>query len=104
MAKIYKGLNTGPGPQGVIVISGENKYSLRHILRHSPDGFQWGYGGSGPAELARCILIDLLGMKKNSLINGIYQEFKRKFIEAASDDLMIREEDIRKWLSAEFHI
>jgi len=22
-------------------------------FRHSPDGFEWGYGGSGPAELAR---------------------------------------------------
>ncbi len=104
MAKTYKGLNTGPGPQGVIVIAGEEKYSLRHVLRHSPDGFQWGYGGSGPAELARCILLDLLGTKKNSLINGIYQEFKREFIESAYGDLFIREEDIRKWLSVEFHI
>lgn len=24
--------------------------------RHSPDGFEWGYAGSGPAELARAIL------------------------------------------------
>jgi hypothetical protein len=33
---------------------------LRHHVRHSPAGFNWGYGGSGPAELARCILIDHL--------------------------------------------
>ena len=25
----------------------------RQDFRHSPDGFEWGYGGSGPAELAR---------------------------------------------------
>lgn len=31
---------------------------LHHHKRHSPDGFEWGYEGSGPAELARCILID----------------------------------------------
>jgi hypothetical protein len=24
-----------------------------HCARHSRDGFEWGYGGSGPAELAR---------------------------------------------------
>jgi len=29
----------------------------RHDLRnHSPDGFQWGYGGSGPAQLALALL------------------------------------------------
>jgi hypothetical protein len=33
---------------------------LTHHVKHSPTGFSWGYGGSGPAELARCILIDHL--------------------------------------------
>jgi hypothetical protein len=28
---------------------------------HSPDGFNWGYGGSGPAQLALAINIKLLG-------------------------------------------
>lgn len=30
---------------------------LAHHVKHSPDGFSWGYGGSGPSELARCLLI-----------------------------------------------
>jgi hypothetical protein len=34
---------------------------LTHFLRHSPAGFEWGYGGSGPADLARALLIDALG-------------------------------------------
>lgn len=34
---------------------------LRHYVRHSPTGMEWGYGGSGPADLARSILIDVLG-------------------------------------------
>lgn len=33
---------------------------LTHYIRHSPDGFSWGYSGSGPSELARCLLIDAL--------------------------------------------
>jgi len=36
---------------------------LRHITKHSPDGFSWGYCGSGAAELARCLLIDALDLK-----------------------------------------
>jgi hypothetical protein len=34
---------------------------LHHFVRHSPTGFGWGYGGSGPADLARSLLIDALG-------------------------------------------
>jgi hypothetical protein len=29
---------------------------LEHVVRHSPSGIEWGYGGSGPADLARSIL------------------------------------------------
>jgi hypothetical protein len=36
-------------------------YALRHVVKHSPTGFSWGYDGSGPSDLARCILIDVLG-------------------------------------------
>ena len=34
---------------------------LRHVMRHSPTGMSWGYGGSGPADLARSLLVDALG-------------------------------------------
>lgn len=34
---------------------------LPHIVRHSPTGFEWGYCGSGPADLARSLLIHALG-------------------------------------------
>lgn len=36
---------------------------LRHHVKHSPTGLEWGYGGSGPADLARSLLIDALGPK-----------------------------------------
>jgi hypothetical protein len=38
-------------------------YPLPHLLRHSPDGFEYGYGGSGPSDLARSLVGDLLGQK-----------------------------------------
>lgn len=34
---------------------------LPEISRHSPAGFAWGYGGSGPAALARSLLVSVLG-------------------------------------------
>lgn len=33
---------------------------LSHVCCHSPDGFEWGYTGSGPADLALAILQDVL--------------------------------------------
>jgi hypothetical protein len=37
------------GEEGRVV---EILFDPRYV-RHSPNGFEWGYGGSGPAELAR---------------------------------------------------
>ena len=51
-------------PGGLVVVAdsaGAELGPLTHFFRHSPTGFGWGYGGSGPAELARCILLAVLG-------------------------------------------
>lgn len=31
------------------------------LWNHSPNGFEWGYGGSGPAQLALALAADALG-------------------------------------------
>jgi hypothetical protein len=41
---------------------------------HSPDGFNWGYNGSGPAQLALAIFLKL-----KKVATG-YQDFKSKVI------------------------
>ena len=38
-------------------------YDLPHVVVHSPTGFEIGYAGSGPADLALSILADLLEEK-----------------------------------------
>ena len=48
-----------------VIVSGERAmpYGLppRYDLHnHSPMGFEWGYGGSGPAQLALALLADAL--------------------------------------------
>lgn len=49
----------------------------RRLVKHSPDGFEWGYGGSGPADLALNILTAFVGVNEAEIL---YQEFKRDFI------------------------
>lgn len=49
------------------------------IVNHSPTGFCWGYGGSGPAQLSLAVLLDYLrGDKERAL--RMYQDFKFKVI------------------------
>ena len=31
------------------------------VYNHSPNGFNWGYGGSGPAQLALAMMLELTG-------------------------------------------
>lgn len=44
------------------------------LRNHSPDGFEWGYAGSGPAQLALAILLDYGGDEELALAH--YQAFK----------------------------
>lgn len=46
----------------------------RDLRNHSPTGFEWGYGGSGPAQLALAILAEHLGDNRAAL--NLYQDFK----------------------------
>jgi hypothetical protein len=50
----------------------------QRVYNHSPDGFEWGYGGSGPAQLALALCLDVLGQKQRAL--AIYQDFKFRII------------------------
>ena len=49
------------------------------VVSHSPDGFNWGYGGSGPADTALNILLIATGGNKG-LSYSLHQLFKEKFI------------------------
>lgn len=46
----------------------------QQYYNHSPDGFNWGYGGSGPAQLALAIMLRLNGKPDG------YQDFKQLVI------------------------
>jgi hypothetical protein len=48
------------------------------LWKHSVTGFEWGYTGSGPAQLALAILADLLEDDERAL--NLYQRFKWEVI------------------------
>lgn len=65
------------------------------LMNHSPDGFQWGYGGSGPAQLALAMLAYLYD-DETALEH--YQQFKNDYISRLSGGWVIRESEIRNWM------
>jgi hypothetical protein len=52
----YRGSRDADGNATVIVVNDDGRRRpLSHFARHSPSGFEWGFAGSGPADLARSI-------------------------------------------------
>jgi hypothetical protein len=72
--RTYKGRRDSSGAARVTVIADGVERRLRHKVYHSPTGFNWGYEGSGPADLARSLLLDFLGFDPHP---AVYQTFKR---------------------------
>ena len=83
----------------------------QRIRNHSPDGFEWGYGGSGPAQLALAILLDYFGglpvdrrpqmETAPRLAEQLYQEFKFDVIAGLPKNFwQIEESEIAMWIEA----
>jgi hypothetical protein len=80
--KTYRGYRDGDGICHV-VIREEGKSGRRlprrlDLARPSPTGFEWGYGGSGPRQLALALLADALGDDARAL--RLSMDFKWSYV------------------------
>ena len=93
----------------VLVLDASGVRPLRHFVRHSPSGFEWGYLGSGCAELARCILLDHYHVhpaNDPSQPDGLpvsYQAFKQDVIARLprTASWSLTSGQIRQWVQAQ---
>lgn len=86
------------GNASVTVRDGEGPARpLREHTRHSPDGHAWGYGGSGPAQLALDMLWDVAGEEPPA---PVYQAFKAEVIAHLdqSQGFALPEQLVRDWI------
>jgi len=68
----------------------------RRIIKHSPTGFGWGYGGSGPADFALNILSIFIGQEE---AERYYQDFKFEVVaKLPYEGGTIKYEDILNWI------
>jgi hypothetical protein len=104
----YVGERTPDGCQVVVVdtSSPDGSYMLDprfDIRNHSPDGFNFGYSGSGPSQLALALLADAINDDERA--QDMYQTFKFKVISRLEGDRFeLTDDDIKQevaWLEAE---
>ena len=67
------------------------------VYNHSPDGFMWGYGGSGPAQLALAVLLEATKDRAITILN--YQKFKNDVIANLPQTDFYREIDITDYIN-----
>lgn len=97
--RTYQGLRTDKGCVVTVRDNGGNGTKLpprNDLINHSPDGFEWGYAGSGPAQLALAILADHLC--DDRLADRWHQRFKAHFVQNFSgDSWRLSQRDIAEW-------
>lgn len=67
-----------------------NPAPSQKLVNHSPDGFSWGYSGSGPAQLALALLLHYTDQE---FALAHYQQFKTDVIAGLSKEGFEMDED-----------
>jgi hypothetical protein len=94
--RTYHGSRSSEGCE--VTVDGSPLNPRFDLRQHSPTGFEFGYGGSGPAQLALAILAD---HKSDEFALEHYQGFKFKVIGSIQGDTFtLTTEDIDRALAA----
>lgn len=84
---------------GCYVLKGSEIFDHRpslEVWNHSPCGYEWGYQGSGPAQLALALLLEV---SSPEIAQYYHQDFKRAIIGVLDyDEWRLAEEAILGWL------
>jgi len=98
---VYSGNQKQTKDGGMVVKRGTRILSPKpsqELFNHSPDGFSWGYGGSGPAQLALALLFDVTLDKEIALT--WHQDFKRDVVVNFGGEWKLTEDKIWAWLKS----
>lgn len=114
-------LEGAPPPDESVVLSrpgNEGRFPATNVphyaVRHSPDGYEWGYGGSGPTDLAMNVVEHFVRQmddleagdtkpaqegRIHDLTDGIYNFFLREVIASLPrEGATLPAADIRSWI------
>jgi len=99
MSVLYTGHRDDDG--AALVLKNGREFSPRasqKLWNHSPTGFEWSYGGSGPAQLALALLLDVT--KDGNVATDYHQQFKWEVVAKFSKEgWSLWEFGILNWLA-----
>jgi len=80
-----------------VTIDGEvlSPTKSQQVYNHSPDGFAWGYLGSGPAQLALALLLEATNEKEAI---KFYQSFKFDIVSDMPENFVLPSKQIYEYL------
>jgi Family of unknown function (DUF6166) len=87
------------GTEGEVIIDGRilTPHRSQRLWNHSPTGFNWGYAGSGPAQLALALLLEA-GADDREAVKW-HQQFKFDYVQHWPADGGIINVDVDGWLT-----
>ena len=105
--KVFRGTRTdGRDANGRFIVKVENADSEKgnvlsaapsqKLVNHSPNGFNWGCGGSGPSQLALGLLLHVTA--DSNLTLRYYQQFKWEIVANLPGTWELTETSILEWI------
>lgn len=89
------GADEGKLPLEKLKVENVDPAPSQALYNHS-EGFEWGYSGSGPAQLALALLLDATRDKEVAL--KFHQEFKERFVAGWGTNWRINGEQVRAFV------
>lgn len=87
------------GPDALLIDGQQVPLALSlAVVNHSPTGFSWGYGGSGPAQTALAILLHITGDAE--LSERLHQAFKNEHVATWPQEDTVASVDVAAWINA----
>jgi hypothetical protein len=81
-----------------VTVNGQSLDPRFDLWEHSPTGFEWGYGGSGPAQLALALLADHLDDDERAIT--LHQDFKCAVVTKLPHSWTLTTDDIERTLQS----
>lgn len=81
----------------VQIVDEEGERRLYHAVDSSPTGLAWGYGGAGPTDMSRSVLLDRLGYVPNELV---VDEFRDDVVAKLKAQFVLKFEEVDTWIDA----
>ena len=93
---VYEGRRSKAG--AIVTVDGEFLDPRHDLANHSPSGLEWGYCGSGPAQLALAILAHHFKDDRRAL--DLHQRFKWSIVAGLPDAWKLTSNEVERAIQA----